>query len=199
MKITKKEAVELSKALHQYQYTGGQLISSDHLDTLIALNERLEEYLVAEVEETDEEVEEDEDSEEDSSSESDEEDDEDKAESEEASDDADAEEDDEEELEADYLVEGDALHNLIGAKSTDGTIEFELIDMHDVEGDDDDQRVDLVLEGYTEINDVTHVRRKSKELHVRDADGEWTIFEVSKFPKSWTSTFPLGGLVEVEY
>ena len=99
----------------------------------------------------------------------------------------------EEELKFDSIVHSDELHALPLAKCSLGKIEFE-----DVSDDDHHDRiVDILLDGYTEVKGVTHLKRKSKELHVRDEDGKWTIFHVSKFPSKWVGTLPLNDLIEV--
>ena len=58
--------------------------------------------------------------------------------------------------------------------------------------------VSLVLvDSYAE-GGVTHIRRKGKELHVRDTDGTWSIFDVDRFPKGWADVLPVNMLVEVD-
>lgn len=215
MKISKKDALTLAKVLHQHVghcALVGDGARSEFQDTLEDLSARVDEFLVYgdevdddecehdccadDEEEGDKETEDDDEDKEDPSEEGGEEDDEEEDEDEDSSeedDDGDSEDEDEG-LDVDSYVGGAELHDLTAVKSDDGAVEFE-----HVEGDDyEDPRVDLLVDGYTKIEGVTHIRRQGKELHVRDSDAKWSVFYVTKFPKAWVSTLPLSELVEVE-
>lgn len=212
MKINKEEALVLAKILHQNlgPYGLAAVDKSEFQEALEDLAARVDEFLVygdeeeAEEheccdhgEEDDDEGDEDLGEEEEDSGEEDEEDDEESGEDEESSeeDDGDYPEDEEEELNADSYVGGEELHALKSAKSSDGAVEFE----HAVDDDhSDEDHVDLLVDGYTELSNITHVRRKGKELHVRDGAGDWYTFSIPRFPKGWSDVLPLDELVEVE-
>lgn len=220
MKINKEEALVLAKLLHQHDSRSypsalaGDAEKTDFQNTIEDLCERLDDFLVYGEEETDDEEdeheccdhgeeEEDDDEgdedlgeEEEDSSEEDEEDDEESGEDEESSEEDDGDDsEDEEELDVDSYAGGDDLHALKAAKLTNGSLEFEY-----VTGDDHSEKdhVDLVVDGYTELEDITHLKRKGKELHVRDCEGGWSIYDVERFPKGWADVLPLDELVEVE-
>jgi hypothetical protein len=209
MRINKEEALALAKVLHTQQGYNPEE-KSDFEVTLADLAERIDSYLVHgdeddccddvceeedpedeedEEEEEDEEAEDDSDEEEDPAEEGDEEDDEDEGEGDESSDsdDEDDDEDEEEDLDADATCASGDLHDLTAAKAKQGAVEFEAVE----EG-----CCDLLVDGGTE-HSVTHLRRKGKELHVRDDGGEWHVYNVSRFPKGWSKLLPLDELVEV--
>lgn len=214
MKITKEDALALAKILHPLTDYASPVASSEKSDfqeTIEDLAERVQDFLLNGEEEDeeceheccadegeadDDEGDEDLDEEEEDSSEEDEEDDEESDEDEESSeeDDGDDSEDEEEDLEPDCYVRGDELHELKAAPlaAEEGGVEFELTD------DGDEAEVNLVIAGYTEVEGITHIRRKGKELHVRDGYGNWSEFEVTKFPKGWADALPLDELAEVE-
>jgi hypothetical protein len=203
MRISKQDALALAKVLHQHvdHCYASDSDKSEHQETLEDLAERVDSYLVhgveddccdderEEEEEEDEEAEDDDEDEEDSSEEGDEEDDEDEGEGDESSDsdDEDDDEDEEEDLSADAECASGDLHDLPAVKAKQGAVEFEAVE----EGD-----CDLLLDGGTE-HSVTHLRRKAKELHVRDADGKWHVYNVSRFSKGWSALLPLDELVEL--
>lgn len=201
MKLDKQDALALAKILHQHV---GSALShtadkTEHQEILEDLAERIDEYLLSGDEENEEDTEchkdccegdEDEESEEDdaegeeSADEEDEEGDEEEDEEE--------EDDDTEDLDTDHSVYGEELHDLRAAKSDKGSLEFEL-----VEDAEDGERVDFLIDGLTTYEGITHVKRFSKELHVRTDDGEWHVYEVSRFPKGWADVLELDELVEV--
>jgi hypothetical protein len=214
MKISKKDALVLAKILHQhlgpYGLASSDADKSEFQDTLEDLSARVDEFLVygevadderkhdccvdkdEEEKYDDDETEDDGDEEEEDSGEEDEEDNEGEGEDEESSEEDDDDDSEEEELNVDSYVAAGKLHDLKAVKTEAGTVEFEAL-----EDRDDDGVCDLLVDGYTE-HSVTHVRRQGKELHVRDAYGEWHVYYVSKYPKGWTDVFPLGELVEIE-
>lgn len=225
MKITKEDALILVKLLHAYDSRSYAVPAgkTEFQETVEDLCERLDDFIVngeeddddyseschdgscidcseqEEDEEDDDEGDEDDDEEEEDSGEEDEEDDEESDEDEESSEEDDGDDsEDEEELNADSYARGDELHALKAVKSTDGSVEFELVEDDSKEDEPVELHVDLLVNGYTELESVTHVRRKGKELHVRDGEGEWYTFDVTKFSKDWIAAFPVGDLVEVE-
>jgi len=210
MKITKEEALALSKVLHHNinRYTSDES-KSNHDLTLEELSARLDEYLVyggdeeetedeheccdhSEEDEEDEEAEDDGDEEEDSSDEEDEEEDEEESDEESDSEDDESDESDEEELDVDGYVSVGDLHELRSVKSTNGSLEFESDEEDDTAG-----VVDVLLDGYHDLT-ITHLRRKGKELHVRDDHGEWHVYSIVKFPTAWVDLLPLNELVKIE-
>ena len=48
-----------------------------------------------------------------------------------------------------------------------------------------------------DVEDVTHLKRFAKALHVCDGEGEWHVLNVAKWPKLWTARLPTKKLVEV--
>lgn len=212
MKISKKDALALAKVLHQHVAHCAVINDPEFQNTLEDLSARCHMFLVygeeAEdedgheccdhgEEDEDDEAEDDLDEEEEDSSEEDKEDDEESGEDEESSeedDDGDSE-DEEDDLESDCYTTGDELHELTAVKSDEGAVEFEHVEADGDEG----CRVDLLVDGYTQIEDVTYLRRKGKELHVRDGNADWSVFYVNKFPKDWAVALPLNQLVEVEH
>jgi hypothetical protein len=202
MKLSKHDALALAKVLHAHG-VGGPLAGinvekTEHQETLEYLAERLDEFLLSGAEcdedccegDEDEEAEDDAGEEEEDPGEEDEEDDEESGEGDESS-----EEDDEEELDPDCWVSAGDLHDLKAVKTTAGSLEFEAPE--DADSDDEDT-VDVLVDGYHECT-VTHVRRKGKKLEVRRADnGEWVTFNVTKYPSGWAKVLPLNELAEVE-
>ena len=121
-------------------------------------------------------------------------DDEEVEEEDEEEDDLDEEEDEDdgdrdEELEADCSVTPARLHDLKSLRSGSESVEFE--------NRGGDSSANVIVDGYTEFT-ATHVRRKGKELHVRDVDGEWSVFPVNRYPAEWSATLPLNLLVGIE-
>lgn len=58
--------------------------------------------------------------------------------------------------------------------------------------------VDVELDSGEEIVcDVTKILRKSDELHLETSSG-WCVFDVQKFPKSWTAALALDEVGELE-
>ena len=197
MKINKKEALALAKVLHQH--TGSALAivpQSEHDETVRALAARLDRFIMVDGADADY-VDEDcrpkkspakkqaqpceffDDSEEDDEDVSDEDDD---------------DEDDEdcgdvEDVEQHHLtIDAGGLHDLKPATTKDGALEFEKVKA----------RVDVLLAGEAVIEGVDYVRRTGRSLEVKSADGDWTSFDVSKFPKGWASQLPIGELAMVE-
>ena len=213
MKINAHEALALAKVLHghvgdDYHASSSDEDKSDFRLTLEELAERIDDYLVNgdadeddeaedccekvtydDEEDEDEEAEDDDEEEEDPADEGDEEDDEDEGEGEEPSEEDD-DEADEEDLECDDYVTPGQLHDLTAAKGKKGALEFE-----DTEEPDS---VQLLLDGGIEHEEVTHLKRVSKELHVRTTDGAWIVYQVARFPKGWAAVLPLDSLVRVE-
>lgn len=201
MKISKHDALVLAKVLVRVVDPSQPEDEKSQLDVdLEDLAERLDDYLTGEngtcsdhyesdeEEEEDEEVDDDCDEEEDLDGEEDEEEDE-------EDEDLDGEKDEDgvdgaEDLEADCFVNPAELHGLKPLKSEGVCVEFE-------DCDDDSDTVVVLEDGFAELT-VTHLRRKGKELHVRNDDGEWFFYEVERFPAGWASCLPLNQLVEVE-
>lgn len=198
MKINKKEALALAKVLHQH--TGSPLVvmsQSEHDKTVHALQARLDRFIMVDGADADH-VDEDccpkespakkqaqpcdffDDGEDDDEDVFDEEEEDDE------------EEDGEQEAAVDLEVPAGDLHDLAPAKATVGAVEFEHV------FDEHTSRLDLLLDGETTIEHVTHLRRHGKSLEVKAAGRDWTSFEVSKFPKGWASALPLGELAAVE-
>jgi hypothetical protein len=212
MKITKEEALALTKILHQHVgglYSLSGVEKNDFLLTLEGVSERLDDFLIfgddeadeddedeeeccdcghpCGKEDEDEEAEDDDEDEEDSSSKGNKEDAEAEDEAEEASEEDDSDdEEDAEELEPDGDVDSLALHDLKPTKAKEGTLEFEACD----------GVVDLLVDSYAE-HGATHLKRKGKELHVRDDAGKWHVYHVARFPKAWTDLLAAGELLEV--
>lgn len=142
----------------------------------------------SEEEDEDEAAEDDSEEEEDSSSEEDEEDDEGEGEGEESSEEDDAED----ELDAEFVVNHAELADLGALKTSQGELTFVSVDgTLELHLEDDDSEA-------VEMDGPTHLKRFGKELHVRDADGEWEVYDVKRFPKAWTQLLPLEGLCEIE-
>jgi len=192
MKLNKQQALTLVKVLtlhkgayNSYGSSGDPQTEAEQLVT--DLQDDLEDFLVygdddaVSPEECEDEDGVDEPDEEDDDYEDDEEEDE------------EDEEDEEEDLQADDTVKPLELHMLEPVKASLGssvkfTIEFE--DLGDLDS------VDLLMEDDA-LEGVTHLKRFAKSLHVRDVDGNWTVFEVPRFSKSWTRTLPVKKLVAV--
>jgi cobalamin biosynthesis protein CobT len=137
----------------------------------------------------DETAEDDDEEEEDSSSEEDEEDDEGEGEGEESSEEDDEDDGEDEDLDTDFVVATIDLVDVLKLKTEQGTLTFE----------EDAVGVNLVRDGdEVEMRDVTHMKRFGKELHVRDSEAQWEVYDVKRFPKAWTELLPLEQLVEVE-
>jgi hypothetical protein len=191
MKITREEALVLSKLLHLH--TGSALVvaeKSRFQELLEELSERLDDYILNgnEEEEDDEETEDDEEDQEDSSDEGGKEDDEEEDDCKDSSEKDDEEDND---LKCDGHVSASELHDLPPVRtSRHGSIEFE------ADEESTEESVMLLADGYQE-HEVTHLRRKSGELHVRDVDGNWHVFRHPKFPKAWASVLPLDELIGV--
>lgn len=202
MKISKEEALELVKILHPHTDFDGP--KSSHQRVLEKIQDRLTDYLVNDDEECcdheeeegdDAEAEDEYEDEEDSSEEGDEEDDEDEDEGKESSEEDDDDDSEDEEDSADITVYGDELHALKACTTSDGALEFEHV--IDEDGEEEDQ-VDLLLDGAVYVEKVVRIRRKGKELYVYDDEGSSHQFDVSKFPKGWADLLPIGDLAEVE-
>ncbi len=203
--INKEEALVLAKILHQHADEAHSLLSgtaqTDFRATLTDLLDRVNDFLTSDDEDEEEEEDEDEEAaddggeEEEPDEEDDSSDDEDEGEEDESEEgdgedaDSDEEEGDDGELEADSEVSGDTLHRLTVATTAKGAVEFEVVDETD--------SVDVLVDGFREVTDVTHVKRGGKLLEVLDADGTWTSFHVTRFPKGWAKALPLEELVEV--
>lgn len=221
MKINKKDALALAKVLHQHvDHLHSCLASgeskSKHQDTLEDLAARVDEFLVcgdvdddvcehdccvdegeADDDEGDEDLGEEEEDAGEEDEENDEESDEDKESSEEDDGD-DPEVEEEDELDPVSFVYGSELHDLKPAKADEGSVEFELVEDANLDDGEEGDRVDLLVDSYLKIEGVCHIRRKGKELHVHDSEGNWHVFNVSRFPKGWSDALPLDDLVEVE-
>jgi nitrous oxide reductase len=185
MKITKEDAIALTKVLspHTDYFVSGD--RSDYQLTLVSLQERCTEFLLdgPDDDEGDEEAADEDD-------EDDEGDDEEEQDEDEEEDPTDGSDEDDESEEDVVTCSGDELHLLTVAKSKQGEVEFEVVSNNEV---------DLLLGGYTEIRDITHLKRGAKSLSV-SADGSrtWTAYHVSRFPKGWAALLPLDVIVEVE-
>jgi hypothetical protein len=109
-------------------------------------------------------------------------------------DEEDVEDDDDGEQTVDVNVLAGNLHDLPGVKVTAGTIEFEHVPgAHANVG-----HVDLLLDGETTIEYVTHLRRSGKSLEVKPEDAAWISFDVARFPKGWATLLPAGMLARVQ-
>ena len=192
MKITKEEALALTKMLHPHTDFGSALSQAEKpafLTILEDLQEKLTAFLLNGEEDCcdhDEEQEEKEDDEETKDELEDEEDD-----SEEEDEEEGDEDEEEQEVECERYAAGSILHSLTQVKSTGGTLEFE----------EDEERgtVDLLINGDLEYENVRYVERGAKTLLVaRHADDAWISYSVTKFPKDWIKTFPLNVTVGVE-
>lgn len=219
MKLSKQQLLDLIKVLTHYEmltHRADDYSTPRAIDDVEGLRTTLEDALTGEdvccddedcgeaesdeeegddwdneEEEEDEEAEDDVDEEEEDSSEEDEEDAESEDDSEEDEDleDDDESDDEEEELVADSYASSRDLHELKPVKTTQGSLEFE--------EDEDGEECDVLLNTYHECT-ITHLRRKGKELHVRDKDGEWRTYNVAKYPAGWADLLPLNELVEIE-
>lgn len=97
----------------------------------------------------------------------------------------------EEEPEADYTVGAGDLHDLTVAKLTHAGGSLEF--------EDNDDTVDIIVGGYCEVPGVNFLKRTGKEIHVRTTQGRWRIFSIEgRWPKGWASALPMDQLVEVE-
>jgi len=186
MKLNKQQALTLVKVLtlHKGAYNSSGDPQTEAEQLVTDLQDDLEDFLVY----GDDAVSPEECEDEDGVDEPDEEDDDCEEEDEED------EEDEEEDLQADDTVKPLELHMLEPVKASLGssvkfTIEFE--DLGDLDS------VDLLMEDDA-LEGVTHLKRFAKSLHVRDVDGNWTVFEVPRFSKSWTRTLPVKKLVAVD-
>ena len=94
------------------------------------------------------------------------------------------------------FVSGPDLHNLRQVTSDGDTLEFEFQPARAR----DLARVDLLHGGTCVVEDVSDLRRQGKKLLVRShGDPEtWSTFSVTKFSKDWISALPLDELVGVE-
>lgn len=203
MKISKHDALVLAKLLVRVVDSSQPEDEKTQLDVdLEDLSERVDAYLTGDEEDEcsdhcedhKEEDEEDEEAEDDSDEEEDLDDEEVEEEDEEDEDLGEEEDEDDgdgdEELEADCFVTPQRLHDLKALKSEGTSVEFEN------RGDRQDS-ANVILDGFTEFT-ATHIRRKGKELHVREENGEWSVFPVSRFPSEWSATLPLNLLVGIE-
>jgi len=185
MKINKLEALALTKTLHPHVgFTTENDSLTEYQEILQDLSERLDHFLTCDDSEHVHEEDDGDDRPEDDDSEEIADDDDDDEEEEEG-DSVDVEE----ELESESVIDPAILHDLASVKTTKGLLEFE--------DTGTGKSIDILVDGYTEIEGVTHFKRKAKELHVRDASKAWTVFHVTKFPSSWTKTLPVDELVEV--
>lgn len=190
MKINKKEALALAKVLHQH--TGSALpvgLQSEHDETIHKLVTRLDHFIMVDGADGADGDHVDDDylpkkspvkKEErpcDFLEDSDDEDD----------------EDGEQEMASDNDVDAGDLHELTPVKATNGTIEFEYV------FDDQASRLNLLLDGETIIEYVTHLRRHRDSLEVKASARDWTAYEVNRFPKGWASLLPIHQLLTVEY
>jgi hypothetical protein len=95
----------------------------------------------------------------------------------------------EEGLRADKLVSVGQLLRLPFVKTNLGKARF------NTDGDQINLTCTGVLVG--NVEDVTHLKRFAKALHVCDGEGEWHVLNVAKWPKLWTARLPTKKLVEV--
>lgn len=184
MKITKKEALALAKVLHQHNPSPFLIAAhTQHDEVLAALSARVDRFIL--VDEADADYVDDEYLPEKSPAKK----------AEQPCDfyegdeglPCDDDSDDDEDEEHDCTSAASALHDLKPATGKAGTLEFE----------ESAETVDLLVAGEPVVEDVTHVRRGGRLLEVKDAEGAWSSFEVSKFPKGWASLLPAGDLVKV--
>jgi hypothetical protein len=179
MKITRHEALVLAKVLHQHIDHLGRYGNekSSFRGALEDLAEKIDDFLVN-VKECNEGCRNL--------------DDEDEVNEEKGEDEESFNEDgDKNRLVADIILSGTYLHELSATKSKDGAVEFERVKQAHA------CRVDVLVDGYCRLKDVTHLRRKSKELHVRTSSGKWYIYHVANFSNDWINALPVNKLVEV--
>lgn len=191
MKLSKKDALFLTKALHCHVHSNERKEDDDFCEALEDIVERLDKFITGdEMEFEDDEGEDDyEEEEEDPSGEEDEEDERKTEESQ--------EEDDEEDY--DDVVFANDLHALKSVKvrqlperlnSSTEFLEFEW------EGDDD--TVNVLLSGSVALTDVTYIQRISNRLKVKTPDG-WTEFGCdNRFPVEWSRLLPVGMLLKIK-
>lgn len=180
MKITKEEALALVKELHNVVNSRASSAvdeKSTHDVVLEELSDRLDSFLLDDC---------DDETEANDCYAGDDIEDTDPYEAE--SDDEDDEEEGDEEEEVDGTIDPHVLHGLKPVKTSEGYVEFEDVGSQTC--------VDMLFDGLTNES-VTHVKRESDSLNVRNDDGVWLQFNVSKWPTGWAATLPLNQLLEV--
>jgi len=182
MKISKKEALALTKVLHQHVEPAHAIVYGnvvdDHRKTLRELAGRIDRFILvdeADGDYVDEEYRPKE-----------------SADKQQACDffpEGEDEEGAKDELspEPTAFVTGDGLHDLKPATSKSGHLEFEKVG----------PSVDLLVDGEPVVGGIAYVRRTGRQIVVEDVHGDQTIYEVSRFPKGWATLMPAGALVEV--
>jgi hypothetical protein len=174
MKLDKSQALLLSKLLFNYRFNFRDEV--DHLTEIQGLQAQLDAFLTGCSVDDDDECDDDDDECDD--------------------DDEDPEDDDDDEGEenvpppqASQRVSAVALHDMAPPlQISTGELEFEC---------DDEDNVDVLVNGYAEVHNATFVRRKSDTFEAW-ADGHWHSWNLVKVPKLWKKSFAVDIVYKVE-